>query len=91
MSQPQQPREWTRKRILQRVTEILIECFEVAPEDVKPSAHVIDDLDLDSIDAIDLAVRLEEDTGLSMSDDELKGIRLVQDIVDLIHDKLQSA
>jgi acyl carrier protein len=73
------------------VTEILIEYFEVAPEDVRPDAHVIDDLDLDSIDAIDLAVSLEEDTGLNLSDEELKGIRLVQDVVDLVHDKLQSA
>jgi acyl carrier protein len=89
MSQTSQ--EWTKDRILERVTEILIEYFEVAPEDVRPDAHVIDDLDLDSIDAIDLAVSLEEDTGLNLSDEELKGIRLVQDVVDLVHDKLQSA
>ncbi|MGH0035903.1 MAG: acyl carrier protein [Myxococcota bacterium] len=83
--------QWTKERILQRVTEILTEYFEVPAEDVRPTAHVIDDLDLDSIDAIDLAVSLEEDTGLSMSDEELKGIRLVQDIVDLVHAKMQSA
>ena len=82
---------WTRERILERVSEILTDYFKVPAEDVRPTAHVIDDLDLDSIDAIDLAVSLEEDIGLSMSDDELRSIRLVQDLVDLFHAKMQEA
>jgi len=83
--------EWSKERIFARVTEILTEYFEVAPEAVHPTAHVIDDLDLDSIDAIDLAVSLEEDTGLKLNDEELKSVRVVQDVVDLVYGKLKSA
>ena len=81
----------TKEQILTRVREILVESFELEPEDVRPDAHLIDDLDLDSIDAIDLAVSLEENTGLDVSEDELREIRRVQDVVDLIHGRLQSA
>ena len=46
-------------------------------------------VDLDSIDAIDLVVGLEEEIGLEISEDELREIEVVQDIVDLIHRALQ--
>jgi acyl carrier protein len=55
---------------------------------VHPDAHLIDDLDLDSIDAIDLVVSLESETDLDVTEDELKALRVVQDIVDLVHRKL---
>ena len=78
----------TKADVLARVVEVLVRSFDLAPEQVHPAAHLIDDLDLDSIDAIDLVVGLEEETGLDVSEDELKSIRLVQDVVDLVHDKL---
>lgn len=78
----------TKDQILARVQEILVESFELDVEAVTPDAHLIDDLDLDSIDAIDLAVELESETGLDVSEEELRQIRVVQDIVDLVHDHL---
>ena len=81
----------TKEQILTRVRQILVESFELEPDDVRPDAHLIDDLDLDSIDAIDLAVSLEEETGLDVSEDELREIQRVQDVVELIHGRLQSA
>jgi len=81
----------TKEQILARVRQILVESFELEPDDVRLDAHLIDDLDLDSIDAIDLAVSLEEETGLDVSEDELREIQRVQDVVELIHGRLQSA
>lgn len=74
--------------ILKKVTEILARSFALDPTEILPSTHLFDDLDLDSIDAIDLAVGLEEETGLDITEDELREIGLVQDIVDLISRKL---
>lgn len=82
------PQAATREQIFARVAEVLIESFDLAPEQVRPESHLIDDLDLDSIDAIDLVVGLEEETGLAVSESELKTIRRVGDIVDLVHGKL---
>lgn len=78
----------TREEILARVTAILVESFALEPERVTPTAHLVDDLDLDSIDAIDMVVRLQEETGLEVEEDELKQIRLVRDVVDLVDRKL---
>ena len=78
----------TREEILARVTAILVESFALEPERVTPSAHLVDDLDLDSIDAIDMVVRLQEETGLEVEEDELKQIRLVGDVVALVDRKL---
>lgn len=76
-----------RESVLERVREILVESFELEPAAVRLDAHLIDDLDLDSIDAIDLAVELEQETGLRVEEQELKKIRLVKDIVDLVCDR----
>ena len=67
-----------------RISEILSESFEVDPGAIHPGAHLVDDLDLDSIDAIDLAVKLEEETGLEVSEKEIRKITIVQDVVDLV-------
>ena len=80
----------TREEILTRVTAILVESFALEPERVTPNAHLVDDLDLDSIDAIDMVVRLQEETGLEVEEDELKQIRLVRDVVDLVDRKLMA-
>jgi acyl carrier protein len=79
----------SKEEILGRVIELMAESFGMDPAGIFPTAHLFDDLDLDSIDAIDLVVGLEEETGLRVSEDELRSIRLVQDIVDLVHRKLE--
>ena len=78
----------SREEIFARLRAILVESFELDSQRVTRSAQLREDLDLDSIDAIDLAVRLEEETGLKLADDELHGVRRVDDIVELVHAKL---
>jgi acyl carrier protein len=81
----------SRPKILERLADILVESFEVTREAIEPKASMKDDLGLDSIDAIDLAVGLEETEGVELSEDELRSIQLVGDVVDLVYDKLRSA
>jgi len=78
----------TKEEIYERVARILIDSFELDAVQVRPEAHLIDELDLDSIDAIDLVVSLESETDLDVTEDELKDLRVVQDIVDLVHRKV---
>lgn len=59
--------------------------FDLPPERVQPGTHLVDDLDLDSIDFVDIAVSLEESTGLRLVEEELKGVRTVEDLVEVIH------
>lgn len=78
----------TREEILAWVIDVLKKEFQFADEDLRPTTHLVDDLDLDSIDAIDLAVRLEEQTGMALGEDDLKSLRTIQDIVDMIDGRL---
>lgn len=76
--------QWTRERILDELVQTMVEMFEMEPADVVPEAHLIDDLDLDSIDAIDMAVRLQEMTGKRVDEESLRQVRTVGDVVDLV-------
>lgn len=77
-----------RSEIFAAVAEALAREFELAAQDIRPEAHLVDDLDLDSIDAIDLAVRLEEQLGVSFTEQDLKSVQTLQDVVDLIHERI---
>jgi acyl carrier protein len=73
---------------LEQLQKFLVKNFEVRSEQVTPSARLVDDLDLDSLDAVDLVVRLEQETGVEIAEDELKSLETVQDVLDLLGRKL---
>ena len=77
----------SRDEIFAWVTDVLQQEFQYEGP-IAHESHLIDDLDLDSIDAIDMTVRLEEKTGLSFKEEELKSLRTVGDVVDLIDARL---
>ena len=78
----------TRDEIQSSLTDILVEMFELDPADVSLEARLYDDLDIDSIDAVDLMVRLKEFTRANIDPDRVKDIRTVADVVDVIEDLL---
>ena len=75
--------------IFGRIVELLGKEFEIPAYEITPQALLGDDLDLDSVDAVALAVRLEEETGLTLGEDDLKAMRTVQDIVDVVQRRSQ--
>ena len=77
-----------REDIESTLTDILVEMFEVEPDEVTQDAHLFDDLDIDSIDAVDLVVRLKEFAGAEIEPDRVKGVRTVGDVVNLLAELL---
>jgi acyl carrier protein len=75
----------TREEILLRLREALVELFELDPRAIVPQANLMTDLDLDSIDAIDLILKLKEITGKKIQPDAFRHVRTVQDIVDAVY------
>ena len=57
------------------------ELFDLAPEKVQPEARLIEDLELDSLDAIDLAVKVEETTGMALDENLIRKLRTVDDVI----------
>lgn len=81
----------TRDEILSELQSSLHEMFDINPTDVTPEALLRDDLDLDSIDAIDLAVKLKSLLGRRVELTVLKNLRTVNDVVDLIERELNQS
>ena len=74
----------TREEILAHVQGVLRSDFDLTAEAVVPTARLAEDLDLDSIDAVALATRLEEEMGLLLKDEGLKQLRTVQDVANVV-------
>ncbi len=73
--------------MLNHLSQILTSEFSIDPADIRPEADLVEDLDLDSIDAIDILARLREETGAELSADSLKNVRTVADFIGLIEAK----
>jgi len=58
---------------------------------IVPEAHLLRDLDLDSLDTVELTVGIEERFAIEIPDEELEGVETVEDIVTLISKKLPVA
>lgn len=74
----------TRDEIFHEVARSMVDLFELEPSAVTPTARLAEDLDLDSIDAVDMAVKIQEMTGRRVDDASLRKVRTVGDVVDLV-------
>ncbi len=75
---------------LARVAETFVEMFELDPKSVTAEARLVEDLDLDSIDAIDLAAKVHQMTGRRLEEEQLRRIRTVQDVVEIVEEMIDA-
>jgi len=78
----------TRAEVLDLVRRVLQAEFELEGTAIEERTHLVDDLDLDSVDAVALSVRLEEEADLALTEEELKTMRTVGDVVSVVHRRL---
>jgi acyl carrier protein len=74
----------TKEDILQRIVDILVKTFDLPAESVVPEARLREDLDIDSIDAVDLMVQLKPLVGQRLQPEAFKSVRTVSDVVDAL-------
>ena len=74
----------SREQILEALTHILVDEFEVEAADITLEASLYEELDLDSIDAVDLVIKLQQMTGKKIKPEEFKAVRSVGDVVTAI-------
>jgi acyl carrier protein len=77
--------------IYEKLKEFLVELFEISPDAISRDAQLVDDLDLDSIDAVDLILKLQEFTGRKVSAEQFRSVRTVGDVIDQVHELLGQA
>lgn len=75
----------TQQEIYERLSAILQETFDIDPAQISPQSRLNEDLDIDSIDAVDLIVKLRPLVGKRLQPEAFKAVRTVQDVVDAVH------
>ncbi len=80
----------SREQIFTQLKLELSSLFELPPDKIGLKSRLYDDLDLDSIDAVDLVVRLQELTKKRLKPEQFKAVRTVEDVVDAVEQMLRS-
>lgn len=76
-------------KILIHVRKTLVELFDIDAQAIQPEARLYEDLDIDSIDAVDLVVELKQFTGRRINPDDFKSVRTVGDVVNAVERLMQ--
>ncbi|EPF7754195.1 acyl carrier protein [Vibrio parahaemolyticus] len=80
-----------KDQVFEQVKDALVELFEINADDIQPDAHLYQDLDLDSIDAVDLVVHLQNVTGKKIKPAEFSTVRTVDDVVNAVTELLKES
>lgn len=74
----------SRDQVYELLMGLLVDMFEFEPDAIIPTARLYEDLDLDSIDAVDLVVELRKITGKKIDPEVFKSVRTVEDVVNAV-------
>lgn len=78
-----------KQEIFDRLKKALVEDFEMEEAKITPEARLYEDLELDSIDAVDLIVKLKSLLPRNVDPEVFKTVRTMQDVVDAIYNLIQ--
>jgi acyl carrier protein len=71
--------------ILAGLAEIIDEIAGVPADEVTPDKSFVDDLDIDSLSMVEIAVAAQDKFGVEIPDDQLKDLKTVQDVITYVH------
>lgn len=74
----------TKEQLFEQIKRILVERFEVEESSISMDAKLYEDLEIDSIDAVDLLVYVKELTGKKIPPEQFKEVRTIENVVDTI-------
>jgi acyl carrier protein len=71
----------SQAEIISGLAEIIEEVTGIEPSEVTPEKSFVDDLDIDSLSMVEIAVQTEDKYGVKIPDEDLAGLRTVGDVV----------
>jgi acyl carrier protein len=71
----------TQDEVLDRIRATLVDLFDLPADTIVPEARLFDDLEIDSIDVVDLMDHVRRQTGKKVSADDFRTVRTVGDLV----------
>jgi acyl carrier protein len=81
----------TDQEIMEGLGEIIDEVAGVPADQVTPDKTFVDDLDIDSLSMVEIAVAAQDKFGVEIPDDQLKDLKTVQDVIDYVRRSSVSA
>ena len=80
-----------KEAVFEHVAATLADLFELNPAEITLGSSLGEDLDIDSIDAIDLVVELKKYVGKRLSPEDFKSVRTVEDVVEAVCELMEDA
>jgi acyl carrier protein len=80
----------TKLEIIEKVNFFLVDEFEIDEAAIKPDAHLIDDLGLESLDLVDIVVIIEKEFGFKVKREDMAEVRSLSSLYDYIETCIQS-
>lgn len=80
----------TQNEIVQQVNSMMETGFELKADELKPQATLFSDLGLDSLDAIDMLVHLEERLGIKVEPERFQNVRTLDDVYKMVGELVAS-
>jgi len=74
----------TKEEVYSKIKSVLMDEFEVEEDDISMKANLFTDLELDSLDAIDLMVTLDKELGIEIKTEEMQDLRTIEDVCNFV-------
>jgi len=78
-----------KEQIIKTINRLLIQEFEIEEAVISPNAHLKDDLGLESLDFVDIAVIVKKEFGITLKGEEVTSIKTMGNLYDYIYDYIQ--
>jgi len=80
----------SRNEVVEKVNDFLIDEFELEEEQLVPDALMKDDLDIESLDFVDIAVIIEKQFGVKVTSEQMVKIKKLEDLYNFILERLKN-
>src|SRR3712207_5906200 len=76
--------------ILEQIRATLVQMFELEREDIQPQSRLFEDLEIDSIDVVDLMDEVRRYTGKKVTADDFRSVRTIHDLITVVERLMRS-
>ncbi|MDP2940250.1 MAG: acyl carrier protein [Candidatus Omnitrophota bacterium] len=73
--------EQKKQEILSKIKPVFCKMLEVGEEKVVPNARIVEDLGADSLDSVDITIKLEEAFNIEISDEDVEKMKTIDDVL----------
>ena len=77
-----------REQVIEKINELLIDEFEIEPEQIIPDENMLETLEIDSLDLVDIVVLIEKHFGFKVVTEEMSDINTLNDFYDYVFERV---